>query len=200
MNLPLACRTELDSVPLGSVPYLHATPDARERWAARLGSATRPRVGLAWAGNPVNPIDRHRSTALQALLPLVGCGADLISLQKIMSPADRMVLEATPELLPLGGELNDFGDTAAVIESLDLVLAVDTAVAHLAGAMGRPLWVMLSPAADWRWLVGDADAPWYPTARLFRWDATRGWEGVVADVQTALVAFCREELVAGLAG
>jgi len=189
MSLPLALRTELHSVPR-AVPYLRAAPDRLERWAVRLGPATRPRVGLAWAGNPNNPIDRIRSVALQALLPLVGCGAALISLQKVMPPADRAVLEATPDLMPLGAELDDFGDTAAVIELLDVVVAVDTAVAHLAGALGKPLWMMLSPAADWRWLVGEADAPWYPTARLFRWDAARGWAGVVADVRAALAALC----------
>jgi hypothetical protein len=92
----------------------------------------------------------------------------------------------------LGDELRDFGDTAAVLDLLDLVVTVDTSVAHLAGALGRPVWVLLSAAADWRWLAGEADAPWYPTARLFRWDPARGWAGVVARVKTALVAFCRD--------
>ena len=192
MSLPLAFRTGLDSVPR-QVPYLRAAPERARHWAARLGDRGRsPRVGLVWAGSAANTNDAQRSAGLRALLPLLGCGAELVALQKDLSPADRTLLAATPGLRPLGDELGDFGDTAAVLESLDLVVTVDTAVAHLAGALGRPVWVMLSPAADWRWLAGEADAPWYPTARLFRWDRAKGWPGVVAQVKTALIGFCRD--------
>jgi hypothetical protein len=145
-----------------------------------------------WAGSAANTNDAQRSAGLRALLPLQGCGAELFALQTDLSPADRTLLAATPGLRSLGDALGDFGDTAAVLESLDLLVTVDTAVAHLAGALRRPVWVMLSPAADWRWLAGEADAPWYPTARLFRWDSAKGWAGVVTQVKAALVGFCRD--------
>ncbi|HTB44372.1 MAG TPA: tetratricopeptide repeat-containing glycosyltransferase family protein [Acetobacteraceae bacterium] len=193
MSLPLAFRTGLDSVPR-RVPYLRAAPERVRDWAARLGDRGRsPRVGLVWAGSAANTNDAQRSAGLRALLPLLGCGAELVALQKDLSAADRTLLAATPGLRPLGDELADFGDTAAVLELLDLVVTVDTAVAHLAGALGRPVWVMLSPAADWRWLAGEADAPWYPAARLFRWDSAKGWSGVVASVKAALIEFCRDQ-------
>lgn len=191
MSLPLAFRTEQDTVPR-TVPYLHAAPSAVRRWAERLGPGHSRRVGLVWAGNRLNTNDDQRSAGLPALLPLLQCGAEMIALQKDLSPADQTLLAATPGLRPLGDELQDFGDTAAVLELLDLVVTVDTSVAHLAGALGRPVWVLLSAVADWRWLAGDADAPWYPTARLFRWDPARGWPGVVANAKAALVAFCRD--------
>jgi len=191
MSLPLAFRTALETVPR-QVPYLRAAPESVRHWAERLGPARSLRVGLVWAGNKLNTLDDQRSAGLPALLPLLGCGAELIALQKDLSPADRTLLAATPGVRSLGDELRDFGDTAAVLDLLDLVVTVDTSVAHLAGALGRPVWVLLSAAADWRWLAGEADAPWYPTARLFRWDPARGWAGVVARVKTALVAFCRD--------
>ncbi len=191
MSLPLAFGTELQTVPR-EVPYLHAAPEVVQHWAECLGPRRSPRIGLAWAGNPMNTNNDQRSVGLRALLSLVGCGAELIALQKDLSPDDRTLLAATPGLRPLGDDLGDFGDTAALLELLDLVVTVDTSVAHLAGALGRPVWVLLSPAADWRWLAGEADAPWYPSARLFRWDAARGWPGIMAKVKAALVAFCRE--------
>jgi tetratricopeptide (TPR) repeat protein len=190
MSLPLAFRTRLDSVPR-DVAYLQASQETVRLWAERLGPRGVPRIGLVWAGSPMNTINDQRSVGLSALLPLLGCGAEVIALQKDLTPADRALLAATPGLRNLGDDLMDFGDTAAVVHLLDLVVTVDTAVAHLAGAMGRPVWVLLSPAADWRWLVGDADAPWYPTARLFRWDSARGWPGVVAKVKAALTELCR---------
>jgi tetratricopeptide (TPR) repeat protein len=196
MSLPLAFRTELDTVPR-QVPYLRAAPSAVRHWGERLGPGRSPRVGLVWAGNRLNAIDDQRSAGLPALLPLLQCGAEMIALQKDLTPDDRTLLAATPSLRPLGDELHDFGDTAAVLESLDLVVTVDTAVAHLAGALGRPVWVLLSPAADWRWLAGESDAPWYPTARLFRWDSAKGWPGVVANVKAALIAFCRDRRADG---
>ena len=191
MSLPWAFRTELDTVPR-AVPYLRAAPETVRRWAERLGPARGKRVGLVWAGSKANTNNDQRSVGLRAVLPLLECGAEVIALQKELSPEDRALAAATPRLRAVGDALEDFGDTAAVMELLDLVVTVDTSAAHLAGALGRPVWVMLSPAADWRWLAGEADAPWYPTARLFRWDAGRGWPGVVAQVKAALVGFCRE--------
>ena len=190
MSLPLAFRTELDTVPR-QVPYLRAAPEAVRHWTERLGPRSSPRVGLVWAGNPKNLNNDRRSAGLPALLPLLGCGAEMFGLQKDLVPADRALLATTPGLRSLGDDLGDFGDTAAVLELLDLVVTIDTSVAHLAGALGRPVWVLLSPAADWRWLAAEADAPWYPTARLFRWDPARGWAGVVVRVKTALAEFCR---------
>ena len=115
--------------------------------------------------------------------------ADFVALHKEVRAEDRALLEADGRIGFLGDRLGDYADTAALIATLDLVISVDTSVAHLAGALGRPVWVMVTHVPDWRWIVGRDDSPWYPTLRLFRQDATRDWAGVVARVEAALGAF-----------
>jgi tetratricopeptide (TPR) repeat protein len=188
MSLPLAFGTTLESIP-APVGYLRADPVRVAHWAPRLAGATGPRVGLVWAGNSSALMDRVRSLPLHAARSLTEAGATIVALQKTMSAADRGELATFPGVLDLGGELADFADTAAVIAQLDLVIAVDTAVAHLAAALGKPTWVLLATPGDWRWLRGRADSPWYPTARLFRQNVPGEWGDVVADVRTALGAF-----------
>jgi hypothetical protein len=129
--------------------------------------------------------DHNRSIGLNALLPLLGLDATYISLQQDVRASDAIALRQS-NLLHFGDELKNFADTAALISNLDLVISVDTSIAHLAGALGRPIWVMLPFLPDWRWLLGREDSPWYPTARLFRQDKTREWDGVVARVYAAL--------------
>jgi hypothetical protein len=145
------------------------------------------RIGLAWTGRPTHPNDRRRSMALARLAPLAAAGqAGFVSLQKPFPAADQPALAQFPGLADISAELADFGETAAVIANLDLVISVDTAIVHLAGAMGRPVWIMLPKASDWRWLLERSDSPWYPTARLFRQATPGAWDPVIAAVAAAL--------------
>jgi tetratricopeptide (TPR) repeat protein len=183
LSLPLVFGTVLETIP-AVVPYLHAPPERLEVWRERLGPHTCPRIGLCWWGS------QHilkRSLPIEMLLPvLLHPGAEVHALQKEIPPAQRDWLEAHRLLVEHGAELSDFADTAALISQLDLVVTIDTSVAHLAGALGVPVWIMLQHSADWRWLLDRADSPWYPTARLFRQQRPGDWEGVVRDVARAL--------------
>ncbi|MGD9538129.1 MAG: tetratricopeptide repeat protein [Alphaproteobacteria bacterium] len=186
-SLPLAFRTRLDSVP-ADVPYLGAPAGTIAPWAERLGERQGLRVGLAWSGNPNHSNDWNRSIPLADLLPLAGCGATLIGLQKEPRPDDEATLKANPAIRNIGPAFQDFADTAAVIAQLDLVISADTSVAHVAGALGKPVWILLPRHTDWRWLLDREDSPWYPTARLFRQSPAGGWAAVVARVAAELRA------------
>jgi tetratricopeptide (TPR) repeat protein len=190
MSLPLAFGTRPGTIP--AVPAcLRAPAERLTKWETRLASTGRPRIGLAWSGNPGHERDRERSIPLRALLPLLDAGATVISLQKDVRPDDAAVLDERGDILDAGGEFADFSDTAAVISQLDLVITVDTSVAHLAGAMGTPVWVLLTHMPDFRWLLDRDDSPWYPSARLFRQDDNRSWDSVIARVRAALADFSR---------
>ncbi|HXD44031.1 MAG TPA: tetratricopeptide repeat-containing glycosyltransferase family protein [Pseudolabrys sp.] len=182
LSLPLAFGTDLASIPAGT-PYLRAPASATD-WEARLG-AKRPRIGLVWSGNPGHKRDRDRSIPLYALLPLLDLDATFVSLQKDVRAADAAVLKQTP-VIDVADALTKFSETAAIVSALDLVISVDTSVAHLSGALGKPTWLLLPQAPDWRWLTDRADSPWYPAARLFRQDGARAWGPVVARVRAAL--------------
>jgi tetratricopeptide (TPR) repeat protein len=195
LGLPRAFGTTLETIP-ATVPYLAAPADRRAAWAARLAALPRPRVGLVWAGNPGFANDRHRSIPLAALAPVLRLpGLTVVSLQKELRADDAAMLEPLPRLVQVGGALADFADTAAVIEALDLVVSVDTAVAHLAGALGRPVWILLPRSPDWRWMLDRDDSPWYPTARLLRQPATGDWASVVARLAEDLTTF-RDDVAA----
>jgi tetratricopeptide (TPR) repeat protein len=186
-SLPLVFDTTLDTIP-SATPYISAGSRA-ETWKVRLASVNSPRVGLVWSGNPDHANDRNRSMPLGLLLPLLDVGARFVSLQKNARAVDQAILDQRNEILDLGPELESFADTAAVISHLDLVISVDTSVAHLAGALGRPVWILLPYVPDWRWLLHRTDSPWYPTARLFRQSETRDWQTVVAQVGSELRSF-----------
>ena len=160
-----------------------------------MGPKTRPRIGLVWSGRSAHRNDRNRSLTLQSLLPLFDVDATFVSLQQEVRPSDVQVLRDRNDLLHFGSELKNFSDTAALAANLDLVIAVDTSVAHLAGALAKPLWVLLPFIPDWRWLLDRDDSPWYPTARLFRQDQTRTWDGVIARVYDALRDFVQNRSV-----
>jgi tetratricopeptide (TPR) repeat protein len=183
LSLPLVFGTRLDSTP-AQVPYLRAPAERLAVWQRRLGARACPRIGLAWWGSQHIP---KRSLPIEALLPLLSCpGIELHALQKEIPPMQRDWLAAHKLLTEHSAELNDYADTAALISLLDLVVTIDTSVAHLAGALGVPVWIMLQHSADWRWLLDRDDSPWYPTARLFRQRRAGDWDGVVARVARAL--------------
>ena len=162
--------------------------------------ATTPRVGLVWAGDPrkslpgANRIDRQRSLQFDQLAPVLQVrDCEFYSLQKGDDALEQLRGSALDHrVIDWSADFHDFSDTAALIENLDLVIAVDTAVAHLAGALGKPLWLINRYNTCWRWLLDRDDSPWYPTARLFRQDATREWDSVIARVQAALRDYARD--------
>jgi tetratricopeptide (TPR) repeat protein len=186
-SLPLAFGTRLETIP-SDAPYLRLPRQALDYWNSMLGARDRLRVGLAWAGNTKHVRDAERSMRLRDLQPLLDSGATFVSLQKDLRAEDDGTLKSC-NMIQFGEELGDFSDTAALISQLDLVISVDTSVAHLAGALGKPVWILLTHAPDWRWLLDRDDSPWYPTVRLFRQNESREWGGVVARLREALDEF-----------
>jgi tetratricopeptide (TPR) repeat protein len=185
LSLPLALRTTLQTIPV-SVPYLAAAPERQHRWRDRLPSG-RARVGLVWSGSPSHKNDANRSIPLVRLAPLCAdASVHFVSLQRELRAGDAEVMRDLPNLVHVGGELADFADTAAVISMLDHVISVDTAVAHLAGALGKPVSILLPHAADFRWMRGRDDSPWYPNAKLLRQPAFGDWDSVVARLSDEL--------------
>jgi tetratricopeptide (TPR) repeat protein len=187
-SLPLALKTEPATVP-ADIPYLSADDAHLEKWSKRLGPRQRRRIAIAWSGNASHLNDRNRSVPFAKLAPLFSSPAQFISIQRELRDEDAAALAAEQRVGHIGAELENFSDTAAVIAQCDLVIAVDTAVAHVAGALGRPLWVLLPFAPDWRWTLDGASSPWYPNARLFRQTALGDWDGVIARVSEAVRGF-----------
>ena len=188
-SLPYLLGTMPETIP-ARIPYLRADPTRVAAWRERLNATLPPglkRIGVAWTGRPTHPNDRRRSVRLARLLPLTQAGpAAFVSLQKPLPEADRDSIRAFPGMTDLSDALTDFGETAAVIENLDLVITVDTSMGHLAGAMGKPVWIMIPKAADWRWMLDREDSPWYPTARLFRQVRPGDWDPVLERLRGAL--------------
>jgi tetratricopeptide (TPR) repeat protein len=183
---PLAFKTRLETIPARRA-YLPPLPQAKlNAWQARLGAHDRLRVGVVWSGNPLHGNDRNRSTNLRAMSAIFDPRARFYSLQKEPRPEDKATLAERTDLIDFTGHLDDFVDTAALIACLDLVIAVDTSVAHLAAAMGAPTWLLLPLVPDYRWLIGRDESPWYPTMRLFRQDASRDYAKVLARVREEL--------------
>ena len=185
LSLPLALWTTLDTVP-AATPYLHPDQDQVEKWAQKLGPKTQPlRVGLVWRGNPGHKNDTNRSLGAGMLEPLAQiAGIEFVSLQK--SEANSAPPAPGVKLTDYTADITDFADTAALIANLDVVLSVDTSVAHLAGALGRPVWTLLPFAPDWRWMLKREDSPWYPSMRLFRQATAGNWSEVIERVGVAL--------------
>jgi Flp pilus assembly protein TadD len=185
MSLPLALGTKLETIP-ARVPYIVADAVRVDTWRERLQKNTR-RVGLAWAGNPGHPRDRLRSIPLEQLVPLLNvAGTTFYSLQFGSGSEQMKQLRPGGQLVDLGDELQDFANVAAIVANLDLVISIDSAVAHLAGALGTPVWILLNKGCDWRWFLEREDSPWYPTARLFRQSNPGGWQEVVKRIEHEL--------------
>ena len=194
LSLPGAFGTDLSNIP-ASVPYLQADAGRCADWSRRL-AAKSLRVGVVWTGNPEHTRDRLRSIPFSQFRRLIGVeGTTLYALQKDLTLAQREEIASAGKMVDLGTELEDFTDTAAIVANLDLVITVDTSVAHLAGALGKPVWILLPHAPDWRWLRERGDSPWYPTARLFRQTVAGQWGGVLDQVERELQA-----LVLGFGG
>jgi len=181
-SLPLLLRTRLDDIPSPG-GYLRPPPDRVDAWRARLGPHAGRTVAIAWAGASDHPNDHNRSLEAAALAPLLQVpGVRWLNLQKGSDAAGFRARRGGPEVIALGDSLADFADTGAVLEVADLVITVDTALAHLAGAFGRPTWLLLPFAPDWRWMIDRPDSPWYGSARLYRQPKPRDWASVIGDV------------------
>lgn len=187
MSLPGVFETDFDNMP-AMVPYLTVPESRRRHWRQRLGAETDTyRVGLVWKGSANHQRNRWRSPGLDEFQPLLALpDPNWFSLQKDDEAADLAAFDGGGRLVPLAGDFSDFADTAAAIECLDLVITPDTAVAHLAGALGRPVWVVLPHASEWRWFENRADSPWYPTMRLFHQPDHGDWRGAIAAMAAAL--------------
>jgi tetratricopeptide (TPR) repeat protein len=187
MSLPMAFGTTLDTIP-APTSYLPRPAEARvQAWEDRLGAHDRPRIGLVWSGNPKHGNDQNRSIPLRMFSRIIDLDATFVSLQKDPRPADKSVLLERTDIVDLTEHLTDFVETAGLICCLDLVITVDTSVAHLAAALGCPTWILLPYIPDWRWLLDRDDSPWYPTVRLFRQSATRDYQDVIDRIRTDLL-------------
>jgi tetratricopeptide (TPR) repeat protein len=188
-GLPRLAGTRIETIP-APVPYVHAEPVKGALWANRL-NALLPRryrrIGIVWAGRPTHTADHNRSMALATLAPLSQLPrVVLVSLQKGSAQSQIGGYWGRAPLINLGPEIRDYADTMAILEGLDLLVTVDTSVGHLAGAMGKPVWIMLPFAPDWRWLLDRSDSPWYPSVRLFRQKKPRDWGTLLADIVAEL--------------
>jgi hypothetical protein len=185
LSLPLAFATELATIP-AHIPYIAPADQDVALWRERL-PRRRPLIGLVWSGERTHDNDRNRSLCLETLLPLLRTlDVSFVSLQHEVRDADRALLQEQSAVVHIGDRLRDFADTAAAVSLLDAVISVDTAVAHLAGAMGKPLLLLLPFGADFRWLRERNDSPWYPTARLFRQPAFGDWASVIEALRREL--------------
>lgn len=187
MSVPLALGIEADTIP--AFPrYLDSDPAKRAAWAQRLGPRSAPRVGLVWSGNPTHGNDASRSIVFEEFAAMLPPGLEYVSLMKDIRPSDAAALAARPDVRCFAEHLHDFTDTAALCDELDLVVSVDTSVAHLAGALGRPTWILLPLVVDWRWMRERSDSPWYPSARLLRQSGVNDWSAVRREVRAGLAA------------
>jgi len=186
MSLPLAFGTELHTIP-ADIPYIRVPQERLARWRERLGERAGLRVGIAWAGSLAHKNNHKRSIALERFVALLQVpGVTFICLQREVTGEEAALLRGHASVTVIGEELGDFADTAAVVSMLDLVVSVDTALVHLAGAIGKPVFVLLPFSPDFRWLLDREDSPWYPTARLFRQPRIGDWESVLERVRDEL--------------
>ncbi len=181
MSLPKAFKTTVETIP-GDTPYLFADPIKNTSWSEKLGPKATPRIGLAWSGKTLHPNDHNRSIPFEALSPLFDLPFEFHSLQKDYREKVGEKLKNLPNLQDHHLDLNDFSDTAALISEMDLIVSADTSVAHLAGAMGKPIWIMIPYLPDYRWLLDRTDSPWYPAATLFRQPAFDDWKSVISAI------------------
>jgi len=187
MSLPMILQTRLKDLPSTPSPYINTPSQKREAWADTFTNTPGRKIGIVWRGNPSQLNNIFRSCPVDKLTPFLDVSdTTFFILQKDVTETE---VEALPGAINLAPHLEDFSDTAAIMSHLDLVISVCTSTAHLSGALGRPTWVMLSAASDWRWFLDRDDSPWYPTARLFRQSQLHDWDGVVSSMVDALETF-----------
>ena len=186
MSLPLAFQTTLSSIP-SAVPYLKPSPEKERFWAEKLGPTSQMRVGLVWSGDPRHQNDKQRSMALSELMAALPPGFEYVSLQSEIRESDSQAFNDNDRLVHFGSELKDFSDTAALCAQMDVVVCVDTSVAHLSGALGKPTFLMLPYNPDWRWLLERTDSPWYPTMQLYRQAQLGSWHSVLQNLSSDLL-------------
>ena len=177
--------TIVETIPSGEL-YLKSADEKLAKWLDRLGPKSNPRVGIVWSGSIGHANDHNRSIELEQMLEAVPEGYELISLQKEVRESDLSALEQSERLRHFGAELDDFTDTAALCELMDVIVSVDTSVAHLAGALGKPVKLMLPYNSDFRWLLDRVDSPWYPTMKLFKQGPDMLWKNVFDEVSIEL--------------
>ena len=192
LSLPLALQTQLANIPSPS-PYLASTAAQRELWQRRLGPPSKRRIGLVWSGNVRDKNDLQRSLTLNALLPHLPQSCEYICLQKELRPADQDAMQAS-SIRFFGAHIQDFSDTAALCDLVDLVISVDTSVAHLAGALAKPTWILLPYAPDWRWMLDRDDSPWYPSVRLYRQGNDRSWLPVLGRMAYDILGYAHSHI------
>jgi tetratricopeptide (TPR) repeat protein len=186
LSLPLAFKTKLNTIP-SATKYLSSEASRVAKWQAKLGEKISPRIGLVWSGSTFHINDYKRSILLADLIKHLPTECQYVSLQKEVREIDAKYLQSYPNILHFGNELNDFGDTAALCDLMDIVISVDTSVAHLSGALGRPTWILLTFSPEWRWLLDRLDSPWYQTAKLYRQEKIGDWESVLEKVKKDLI-------------
>lgn len=186
MSLPLAFKTTVETIP-SNIPYFFSDQLKKSYWERKFTYAAKSlKVGLVWSGSKDHKKDHDRSLRLEQLKPLFDLPVAFYSLQKEVREEDQATLSQLSQIQQYSQELNDFSDTAAMVDNLDLIITVDTSVAHLAGAMAKNVWIMISYLPDYRWMLDRDDSPWYPTAKLFRQPAVGDWESVIGNVKVAL--------------
>lgn len=192
LSIPLALKINLEDLP-GAIAYLKSNPDKRAYWQEKLGDRQRPRIGLCWAGNPNHKNDHNRSIETELFSQLcVGINADFISLQRDAYENELADFSSHGvDLINWTDEFFNFSETAALIDCLDLIISVDTVIAHLAGGLGKKSWTLIPHVPDWRWLENREDSPWYPGMKLFRQPALNNWENVIAQVRSELAEFIK---------
>ena len=188
MSLPLALNTQLDTIP-NKVPYLFTPKDKKDYWVKKLGSKSKKRIGLMWSGNPLNYNDHNRSICLDKLTNFFDLPFEFHSLQINYNKFDLKLLNNFKNLICHKNEVLGFDNTAGLIESMDLIISVDTSVAHLSGALNKPVWVLLPFTPDYRWLLNRDDTPWYPSMKLYRQTKKNDWDTVIKKVRKDLQNF-----------
>jgi len=185
LSLPLVFKTTIHNIPTKN-QYLYVDDDKNKYWINKLGKKIKPRIGLVWSGSIIHKNDHNRSILLEKLLPLMHVSFEWHAIQKEYRPNDLEILKAHPEIQQHQEELKDFSDTAALVEQMDLIISVDTSLAHLAGALGKEVWIMLPFMPDYRWMLDRSDTPWYPSATLFRQPIIDDWDSVISNMKESI--------------
>lgn len=186
MSLPLAFKTRTESIPFTKAAYLTSDPDKMIYWKNKLGDQTKPRIGLVWSGNQSHLNDLHRSLEPKELEPLLSEQFEFVCLHKVIRDADKPWLQSHPEIRTYCDEIEDFSDTAALCDLMDIIISVDTSVVHLAGALGKPVWLLLSFTSEWRWLHDREDSIWYNHFRIFRQPKLGSWSETILKMKEAM--------------